>query len=85
MNTRKTIHKVYLAWDFKKEELWLNADAFQLSNGSMLDELIRRLPGVQLKGNQITVNGKFVSSLLVNGSDFFKGDPAIALQNLPAD
>lgn len=61
-----------------------NADAFQLSNGSMLDELIRRLPGVQLKGNQITVNGKFVSSLLVNGSDFFKGDPAIALQNLPA-
>lgn len=24
MNTRKTIHKVYLAWDFKKEELWLN-------------------------------------------------------------
>lgn len=26
-----------------------NADAFQLSNGSMLDELIRRLPGVQLK------------------------------------
>ena len=24
MNTRKTIHKVYLEWDFKKEELWLN-------------------------------------------------------------
>ncbi|WP_297252829.1 outer membrane beta-barrel protein [uncultured Prevotella sp.] len=61
-----------------------NADAFQLSNGSMLDELIRRLPGVQLKGNQIMVNGRFVSSLLVNGSDFFKGDPAVALQNLPA-
>ena len=61
-----------------------NADAFQMSNGSMLDELIRRLPGVQLKGNQIMVNGRFVSSLLVNGSDFFKGNPAIALQNLPA-
>lgn len=61
-----------------------NADAFQLSNGSMLDELIRRLPGVQLKGNQITVNGRFVSSLLVNGDDFFKGNPAVALQNLPA-
>lgn len=61
-----------------------NADAFQLSNGSMLDELIRRLPGVQLKGNQIMVNGRFVSSLLVNGSDFFKGNPAVALQNLPA-
>ena len=61
-----------------------NADAFQMSNGSMLDELIRRLPGVQLKGSQIMVNGRFVSSLLVNGSDFFKGNPAVALQNLPA-
>ena len=61
-----------------------NADAFQLSNGSMLDELIRRLPGVQLKGSQITVNGRFVSSLLVNGSEFFKGNPAVALQNLPS-
>ena len=61
-----------------------NADAFQLSNGSMLDALIRQLPGVELKGNRITVNGKFVSSLLVNGRDFFKGDPKIALENLPA-
>ncbi len=61
-----------------------NADAFKLSNGSMLDELIRRLPGAQLKGNQIMVNGRFVSSLLVNGTDFFKGNPAVALQNLPA-
>lgn len=61
-----------------------NAEAFQLSNGSMLDALIRQLPGVQLKGNRITVNGQFVSSLLVNGRDFFKGDPKIALENLPA-
>lgn len=50
----------------------------------MLDELIRRLPGAQLKGNQIMVNGRFASSLLVNGTDFFKGNPAVALQNLPA-
>lgn len=66
------------------DTLVYNADAFQLSNGSMLDELIRRLPGVQLKGDQITVNGRFVSSLLVNGDDFFSGDPGVALQNLPA-
>lgn len=66
------------------DTLVYNADAFQLSNGSMLDELIRRLPGVELKGNQISVNGRFVSSLLVNGDDFFRGDPGVALQNLPA-
>lgn len=66
------------------DTLVFNADAFQLSNGSMLDDLIRRLPGVQLSGSTITVNGRFVSSLLVNGDDFFRGDPSVALENLPA-
>ena len=51
----------------------------------MLDNLVRALPGVKLEdGGRITVNGEFVSSLLVNGRDFFKGDPQIALANLPA-
>lgn len=62
-----------------------NADAFNLAEGSMLDALISRLPGVELKDNgQITVNGKFVNSLLLDGKDFFKGDPNVALKNLPA-
>ena len=62
-----------------------NASALRLSNGSMLDALIRRLPGVELHpGGRITVNGKYVESLLVNGRNFFKGDPKVALENLPA-
>lgn len=61
-----------------------NAGAFQLAEGSMLDGLIRQLPGAEIRDNQIYVNGEFVQSLLVNGKDFFKGDPAIALENLPA-
>ena len=62
-----------------------NADYFELSQGSMLDELISRMPGLEIKeGGQIFYNGNRLSSLLVNGKDFFSGDPAIALQNLPA-
>ncbi len=61
-----------------------NADAFELANGSMLDALVRLLPGVELKGNQIYVNGEFVENLLVNGRNFFRGNPKIALDNLPA-
>ena len=62
-----------------------NASALQLSNGAMLDGLIRRLPGVELHpGGRITVNGNFVESLLVNGRNFFHGDPKVALENLPA-
>lgn len=69
----------------KGDTIVYNADAFQLSQGSMLDALIEQLPGAELKENGvITVNGRVVSSLLVNGKDFFRGDPKIALENLPA-
>ena len=62
-----------------------DATMFTLSHGSMLDALISRLPGVQINSNgQIWVNGQFVSSLLVNGREFFRGDPSVALRNLPA-
>lgn len=61
-----------------------SADAFELSNGSMLDALVRMLPGVELRGSQIYVNGEFVDNLLVNGRNFFRGNPKIALDNLPA-
>ncbi len=61
-----------------------NADAFELANGSMLDALVARLPGVELKDGVIKVNGEYVSSLLLNGENFFQGNPTVALQNLPA-
>lgn len=68
----------------KGDTLIYNADAFRLAEGSMLDALIRQLPGAELKADgQIYVNGKFVKSLLLNGKDFFKGNNQIMLDNLP--
>lgn len=69
----------------KGDTIVYNADAFELGEGSMLDQLIALLPGVKLEpGGVITVNGNRVNSLLINGKDFFNGDPNIALENLPA-
>lgn len=51
----------------------------------MLDALVARLPGAQLtRDGQIFVNGRLVKSLLVNGRDFFSGNPKMALENLPS-
>ncbi len=69
----------------KGDTLEYDATAFQLQDGSMLDGLIAALPGATLDNNgRITVNGRFVSELLVNGRKFFAGDPQVALRNLPA-
>lgn len=61
-----------------------DANAFNLANGSMLDALVERLPGTELHDGNITVNGKHIESLLINGEEFFSGNPQVALQNLPA-
>ncbi len=69
----------------KKDTLVFNADVFQLAEGSMLDALIRQLPGTELKDDgRILVNGRQVESLLLNGEDFFKGNNRIMLDNLPS-
>lgn len=67
------------------DTLEYDATAFQLQEGSMLDGLIASLPGATLDNDgRITVNGRFVSELLINGRKFFSGDPQVALRNLPA-
>lgn len=69
----------------KGDTLVYNANALNLAEGSMLDALIKQLEGVELDSDgNITVNGRAVNSLLINGKDFFKGDPLVALENLPA-
>ena len=69
----------------KGDTVVFNADAFQLSEGSMLDALVRQLPGVEIrKGGEIYINGNKMDELLVNGKDFFNGDAKVALENLPA-
>ncbi len=68
----------------KGDTIVYNADAFALAEGSMLDALIRQLPGCRLENGTIYVNGRRVSSLLVDGRNFFSGDPKLALEHLPA-
>ncbi|MBQ7742820.1 MAG: hypothetical protein IJT90_07865 [Bacteroidaceae bacterium] len=68
----------------KGDTVVYNADAFELAEGSMLDALIKQLPGVELKeGGDILVNGRHVDELLLNGKDFLNSDRKVMLENLP--
>ncbi len=74
--------KVKMVW--KGDTLVYNADAFNVPEGSMLDGLIKQLPGVELtEEGEIFVNGKKIDNLTLNGADFFKGKNKVMLQNLP--
>ena len=69
---------------YRGDTIVYDASAFNLPEGSMLDALIRQMPGTELKDNgTIYVNGKKVDYLLLNGKEFFKGKNKIMLENLP--
>lgn len=70
---------------YKGDTVVYNADAFILAEGTMLDALIRQMPGVEIKDDgRIYHNGKFVENLLLNGKDFFRGNQEVMLENLPS-
>lgn len=67
------------------DTLVFDADAFELAEGSMLDALIKQLPGVELKsGGEIMVNGRKVEELLLNGKELMGEDKRMMLENLPS-
>ena len=63
-----------------------NTAAFRVAPGSMLEELIKKYPGVEIsEDGTIKVNGKTVSRILMKGKDFFGTDKDMALKNIPVD
>ena len=63
-----------------------NASAFRTPEGSTIEELVRRLPGAQIDDQgKITINGKEVKKIKIDGKEFMTGDTQTALKNLPTD
>lgn len=69
---------------FKNDTLVYNADAFMTQDGFMLDDVLKKMPGLEFKDGKIYSNGRLVNALLLNGKDFFNNDRETLLANLPA-
>lgn len=70
----------------KKDTLEFNASSFKVRPDSNVETLLKQLPGVEITPEgKITVNGKEVNQILVNGKPFFDKDGKVALQNLPSE
>jgi hypothetical protein len=63
-----------------------DASQFKVPQGATLEELLRRLPGLEVsQDGSIQADGKGVSKLTVDGKTFFSEDPKFAIKNLPAE
>ncbi len=76
----KNVAKVYS----KEDTLIYNAAAYKTPEGSVVEELVKKLPGAEVSDDgTIKINGKTVNKILVDGKEFMTGDTKTAIKNLP--
>ena len=70
----------------KEDTFVYNAAAYRTPEGSVIEELVKKLPGAQIDDDgKITINGREVKKIKVDGREFMTGDTETALKNLPVD
>ena len=68
----------------RKDTILYNPDAYRTPEGSPIEELIKRIPGAEVdEDGNITINGKEVKKILLDGKEFMLGDVETALKNIP--
>ena len=70
----------------KKDTLEFNANSFKTRPDAVLEDLLKELPGVEIDvDGKISINGKAVNNILINGKVFFNKDTKIAIKNIPVE
>lgn len=68
----------------KEDTFVYNSAAYRTPEGSTIEELVKRLPGAQVDdAGKITINGKEVKKILIDGKEFMTGDTKTAMKNIP--
>ena len=68
----------------RKDTILYNPEAYRTPEGSPIEELIKRIPGAEVdEDGNITINGKQVKKILLDGKEFMLGDVETALKNIP--
>ncbi|MBA3663707.1 MAG: TonB-dependent receptor [Bacteroidetes bacterium] len=71
---------------YKGDTLQFTADSFKLKQNANVEDLLKKLPGAKVDAaGKITIQGKVVDQVLVDGDEFFGTDPTIATKNLNAN
>lgn len=69
----------------KGDTIEYNADSYKVQQSAVVEDLLKKMPGVEVDSEgKITVNGKEVKKMLLDGKEFFSDDPKVASKNLPA-
>ncbi|SHI86450.1 peptidase associated domain and porin domain-containing protein [Flavobacterium haoranii] len=89
--TGQELKEIVINYDYqpvivKKDTLIYDVKAFANGNERKMKEVLEKMPGVEVaKDGSVTVQGKKVTKMLVEGKSFFGGGTKLAVENIPAD
>lgn len=87
----KTLYEVVIKafrapMNIRGDTIEYDPKAFKVQPGANVEDLIRRLPGLQVDADgNIKAQGEDVKRVTVDGKRFFGDDPKMATKNLPAE
>ncbi len=90
-STNEQLKEIIIKHDFrpvviKKDTITYDVKSFANGNERKMKEILEKLPGVEVdKNGNVTVQGKKVTKMLVEGKSFFGGGSKLAVENIPAD
>lgn len=90
LDPESTLDEVQLTYELpvlvKGDTVVYNADSFKSGTERKLEDVLEKLPGVEInEDGQVEVEGKVVNKLMVDGKDFFDGDTKLATKNIPSN
>ena len=62
-----------------------NSNAYKTNPDATAEDLIKKMPGIEVENGKVQAQGEEVKEVLVDGRPFFGKDPSAALRNLPAE
>ena len=71
--------------EMKGDTVQFNADAYKVNPDANAEDLIRKMPGIEVENGAVKAQGENVRRVLIDGKEFFGNDPSLALKNLPAE
>ncbi|MDD6209307.1 MAG: outer membrane beta-barrel protein [Bacteroidales bacterium] len=70
----------------RNDTIEYNAASYKTQEGAVMEDLLKKMPGVEIDENgKITVNGKEIKKIMIDGKEFFSDDPTVATKNLPVE
>tara|TARA_R110001592_G_scaffold17204_2_gene72926 strand:- start:2428 stop:5151 length:2724 start_codon:yes stop_codon:yes gene_type:complete len=69
----------------KQDTVEFNSSAYKTTSEANLEDLLKKMPGLEVKDGKLTSQGEVITKIIVDGKPFFQNSPEFTLKNLPAD